>query len=123
MRIEEGRIPFRGHETWFRSVGDGPGAPLLCLHGGPGSTHLGLTPLEQLADERRVVLYDQLGSGNSSKPSDPSLWTVDLFLAELANVRDALGLDRVHLLGHSWGGMLAQEYALTQPDGLASLVL
>ena len=123
MRIEEGRIPFRGHETWFRSVGDGPGAPLLCLHGGPGSTHLGLTPLEQLADERRVVLYDQLGSGNSSKPSDPSLWTVDLFLAELANVRDALGLDRVHLLGHSWGGMLAQEYAVTQPDGLASLVL
>ena len=123
MRVEEGRIAFRGHETWFRSVGDGPGVPLLCLHGGPGSTHLGLTPLEQLGDERRVILYDQLGSGNSSKPSDPSLWTVELFLAELANVRDALGLDRVHLLGHSWGGMLAQEYALTQPDGLVSLVL
>ena len=123
MQIEEGRIPFRGHETWFRSAGDGPGVPLLCLHGGPGSPHLGLTPLEQLGDERRVVLYDQLGSGNSSKPSDPSLWTVELFLAELANVRDALGLDRVHLLGHSWGGMLAQEYALTQPDGLVSLVL
>jgi proline-specific peptidase len=79
--------------------------------------------LEALGDERRVVLYDQLGSGNSSKPSDPSLWTVELFLAELANVRDALGLDCVHLLGHSWGGMLAQEYALTQPAGLASLVL
>lgn len=119
----EGRIPFRGHETWYRAVGDGPGVPLLCLHGGPGSTHVGLTELEPLADDRRVVLYDQLGSGNSSQPSDPSLWTVELFVAELANVRDALGLDRVHLLGHSWGGMLAQEYALTQPDGLASLVL
>ena len=123
MRVDEGRIPFRGYETWHRSVGDGPGVPLLCLHGGPGSTHVGLTALEPLADERRVVLYDQLGSGNSSKPSDPSLWTVELFVAELANVREALGLERVHLLGHSWGGMLAQEYALTQPDGLASLVL
>lgn len=123
MHVEEGRIPFRGHETWFRSVGDGPGVPLLCLHGGPGSTHLGLTPLEQLGDERRVVLYDQLGSGNSSKPSDPSLWTVELFLAELANVRETLDLDRVHLLGHSWGGMLAQEYALEQPEGLVGLVL
>jgi proline iminopeptidase len=121
--VDEGRIPFRGHETWYRSVGDGPGTPLLCLHGGPGSTHVGLTALEPLADERRVVLYDQLGSGNSSKPSDPSLWTVELFVAELANVRDALGLERVHLLGHSWGGMLAQEYALTQPHGLESLVL
>jgi proline-specific peptidase len=86
-------------------------------------THLSFTPLEPLGDERRVVLYDQLGSGNSSKPSDPSLWTVELFISELANVRDALGLDRVHLLGQSWGGMLAQEYALTQPDGLMSLVL
>ncbi len=123
MRAEEGRIPFCGHETWYRSVGDGPGVPLLCLHGGPGSTHVGLTVLDPLADERRVVIYDQLGSGNSSKPSDPSLWTVGLFLSELTNVRDALGLDRVHLLGHSWGGMLALEYALTQPVGLASLVL
>jgi proline-specific peptidase len=123
VQPQEGRIPFRGHETWFRSVGDGPGIPLLCLHGGPGSTHLALTPLEQLADERRVVLYDQLGSGNSSQPSDPSLWTVELFLDELATVREALGLERVHLLGQSWGGMLAQEYALTQPAGLMSLIL
>ena len=123
MPVEEGRIPFRGYETWYRSLGDGPGLPLLCLHGGPGSTHIGMTALDPLADERRVVLYDQLGSGNSSKPSDPSLWTVELFLAELANLRDALGLDRVHLLGHSWGGMLAQEYALTRPEGLVSLIL
>jgi len=103
VRAEEGVIPFRGHETWYRSIGDGLGVPLLCLHGGPGSTHVGLTALEPLADERRVVLYDQLGSGNSSKPSDPSLWTVELFVAELAEVRAVLGLDRVHLLGHSLG--------------------
>jgi proline-specific peptidase len=123
--VEEGRIAFRGHETWYRRArADEPvGAPLLCLHGGPGSTHLGFEALVALADERDVVVYDQLGCGNSSQPSDPSLWTVELYVAEAAAVREALGLERVHLLGHSWGGMLALEVALTQPDGLESLVL
>ena len=124
-RVEEGRIPFRGYETWYRRVraAEPRGAPLLCLHGGPGSSHLGLTLLEPLADERDLVLYDQLGGGNSSQPSDLSLWTVELFVAEVVAVRDALGLERVHVLGHSWGGMLALEYALTKPQGLESLVL
>ena len=121
--VVEGRIPFRGHETWYRIVGEDGGLPLVLLHGGPGSTSLGSGALEPLADERRVVRYDQLGCGNSSQPSDPSLWTVELFVAELANLREALRLDRIHLLGHSWGGMLALEYALTQPPGLESLVL
>lgn len=119
----EGRIPFRGHETWYRIVGEGGGVPLVLLHGGPGSTHLGLSMLEPLADERPVVFYDQVGCGNSSQPSDPSLWTVELFVAELANLREALDLERIHLLGHSWGGQLALEYVLGQPSGLESLVL
>ena len=63
------------------------------------------------------------GGGNSDQPNDPSLWRVELFLEELATVRQELGLDHIHLLGHSWGGMLAMEYALTQPTGLASLIL
>jgi proline-specific peptidase len=123
--VEEGRVAFRGYETWYRRLrADEPtGAPLLCLHGGPGSTHLGFEALDALADERDVVVYDQLGCGKSSQPSDPSLWTVELFVAEVEAVRGALGLDRVHLLGHSWGGMLALEVALTQPSGFASLVL
>jgi proline-specific peptidase len=123
--VEEGRVAFRGYETWYRRVrADQPtGAPLVCLHGGPGCTHLGFEALDALADERDVVVYDQLGCGNSSQPSDPSLWTVELYVAEVAAVRDALGIDRVHLLGHSWGGMLALEVALTQPAGLESLVL
>ena len=119
----EGRVPFRGYETWYRAVGDGAGLPLVLLHGGPGSTSLGMSVLEPLADERRLVWYDQLGCGNSSQPSDPSLWTVELFVAELANLRETLGLERIHLLGHSWGGMLALEYMLTQPTGVESLVL
>ena len=123
VRSDEGRVPFRGYETWYRTVGEGGGLPLVLLHGGPGGTSRGMGLLEPLADERRLVFYDQLGSERSSQPSDPSLWTIELFLAELANLRDALGLDRIHLLGHSWGGMLALEYALTQPEGLESVVL
>jgi proline-specific peptidase len=123
----EGRIPFRGFETWYRIVGEGDGAgklPVLLLHGGPGGTHDYLEPLEQLvATGRRAIFYDQLGCGQSDLPDDPSLFTVDLFVDEVSAVRGALELDRVHLFGNSWGGMLAMEYALTQPAGLASLVL
>jgi proline-specific peptidase len=123
----EGRLPYRGYETWYRVVGDReePGKlPLLCLHGGPGGTHDYLEPLEAMAGTgRRVVFYDQLGCGRSDLPDDPSLYTVELFVDEVGEVRRGLELDRLHLFGNSWGGMLAMEYALTQPDGLASLVL
>ncbi len=124
MRVVEGHIPFRGLKTWYRDIGPEDSIPLVCLHGGPGSTHHYFQPLEELAAEgRRVVLYDQLGCGSSDRPDDEALWTVDLFLDELRTLRDALGLDRVHLLGTSWGAMLAIEYALTQPEGLVSLGL
>jgi len=127
LPVSEGRIPFSGAETWYRIVGEGeePGKlPLLCLHGGPGALHDYLEPLERLAGTgRRVVFYDQIGCGRSwvEKPAD--FWTVELFVREVQAMRDAFGLDRVHLFGSSWGGMLAMEYALTQPAGLASLVL
>ena len=124
---EEGFIPFRQHRVWYRIVGDreAPGKlPLLCLHGGPGAAHDYLEPLEGMAATgRRVIFYDQLGCGRSDHPHDPSLWTVDLFVEEVGVVANALGLDRLHLFGNSWGGMLAMEYALTKPQGLESLVL
>jgi L-proline amide hydrolase len=123
----EGRIPFRGYETWYRVVGGGEAdgkLPVLLLHGGPGGTHDYLEPLEALsATGRRAVLYDQIGCGRSDLPPDASFYTVELFVDEVGAVRRALGLDRVHLFGSSWGGMLAMEYALTAPTGLASLVL
>jgi pimeloyl-ACP methyl ester carboxylesterase len=94
------------------------------LHGGPGSAHDALEGLGALSEGgRRVVFYDQLGSGESDRPDDPSLWTVETFLDQLRSVREGLGLERIHLFGSSWGGMLAVEYALTQPNGLASLAL
>jgi proline-specific peptidase len=124
VRADEGRIPFRGFETWYRDVGPVNGVPLLCLHGGPGSSHHSFEPLEALADQgRRVVLYDQLGCGASTRPDDPELWTVELFVDEIGAVRRALGLEQIHLLGSSWGSMLGIEYALTRPGGLVSLTL
>lgn len=126
MTRTEGRIPFRGYETWYRIVGDGeePGKlPLLCLHGGPGAPHDYLESLERVAETgRRAVFYDQVGCGNSSR-TDESMWNVATFVDELRAVRDALGLDRTHLFGSSWGGMLAMEYALTRPAGIAGLIL
>jgi len=69
------------------------------------------------------VFYDQLGSGESSRPDDSALWTVEIFLEQLQSVRHGLGLDELHLFGSSWGGMLALEYAFTKPPGLKSLIL
>jgi L-proline amide hydrolase len=127
IKSKEGFVPFQGYKTWYRVVGEGeePGKlPLLCLHGGPGAPHDYLEPMEAMAATgRRVIFYDQLGCGNSDQPHDPSLWTVKLYVEEVGVMRKALGLDRLHLLGQSWGGMLAMQYALTQPAGLASLII
>ena len=107
---------------WYRSVGES-GVPLLCLHGGPGFPHDYLEELEGLAPSRRVVFYDQLGCGRADRPDDTSIWTVERFVEELAVVREALGLDRVHLFGSSWGGMLAMQYVVDRRPPLESLIL
>jgi L-proline amide hydrolase len=121
----EGFADFRGYRTWYRVVGESePGRdPLVALHGGPGSTHNYFAPLERLAEDgRAVVLYDQIGCGSSDRPRDIE-WGVEVVLEELATLRDQLGLERIHLLGTSWGGQLALEHALSGYGGLTSLVL
>lgn len=122
----EDTVPFRDGETWYRIEGDlGGGLPLVALHGGPGATHDYLLSLTDLAGERPVVFYDQLGNGKSSHfpGRGADFWTVALFVEELHNLVGALDLGDHHVLGQSWGGFLAQEYALTHPAGLRSLVL
>lgn len=120
----EGRIEVEdGFTIWYRVVGGGGGVPLLTLHGGPGAGHDYIESLADLAADRPVVFYDQLGCGRSDQPDDPGRWVIDRFTREVDTVRAALGLDRVHLLGQSWGGWLAIEYMMGAPSGIASLVL
>jgi proline-specific peptidase len=122
----EGFVSFRGLRTWYRRVGESLDGklPVLALHGGPGATHDYLESLDVLASEhgREVVFYDQLGCGRSDR-GDESLWTVETYVDEVGEVRRQLGLEHIQLFGNSWGGMLAMEYALTQPSGVASLVI
>ncbi|MDR2348205.1 MAG: proline iminopeptidase-family hydrolase [Bifidobacteriaceae bacterium] len=126
LKVVQGTIPFKGYETWYERVGESePGkAPLLTLHGGPGALHNYLKSLDGVAElGREVIYYDQLGCGNSPTPYLPDLWTEELWQEEIDVVRDALGLDQVHLLGQSWGGMLAMRYAISQPKGVKSMVV
>jgi len=119
----ETSIAIDGHRLWCRVTGAASGIPLLLLHGGPGAGHDYLEPLAGLGAERPVVFYDQLGCGRSDRPDDRSLWRIERFVREVDRVREALGLERVHLLGQSWGGWLAIEYLLSRPRGIVSLVL
>ncbi len=115
MRIE-------GYDVWYRWVGTGA-TPLLVLHGGPGAGHDYMESLERLSTGRPVIFYDQLGCGKSAQPDEASLWRIGRFVKEVGEVRQALKLDKVHLLGHSWGGWLAIDYMLTKPQGVISLTL
>jgi L-proline amide hydrolase len=130
-RVETMTLPFGDHRTWARVLHpaepNDDRRPVVVVHGGPGMAHNYTLAIGALAhDGRRVVHYDQVGCGNSSHLPDapPEFWTVELFVAELRNLVEQLGLtDGFHLLGHSWGAMLAPEYALTHPDGVRSMTL
>jgi len=120
---ERGAVEVEGGAVRYRILGNGE-RTLVLLHGGPGGGSLYLKPLERLAGtDRRVVVYDQLGCGASDRPDDPSLWRADRFVDELEALRAHLGLDEFDLYGHSWGGMLATDYALAHQPHLRSLVL
>ena len=97
---EERRVEVTGGSVWTARLGPRAGSPVLLLHGGPGAASDYMIPLaERLADRRPAVVYDQLGCGRSDRPDDTSLWTVDRSVAEVDQVRAALGLERCHLLG------------------------
>lgn len=120
---EEGRVEVQGGSIWYRVVGGEDGPPLVTLHGGPGYPSVSLQPLETLASDRPVIFYDQLGCGNSDRPEDASLWTLERSVDELRLLLRHLDLGDVHLLGHSWGTMLAVDFYLAYPDVVRSLVL
>jgi L-proline amide hydrolase len=133
LPVQEGYAAFEDHQTWYRIVGDldaarsgDSPAPLVTLHGGPGATHDYLLSMSDLTDDgRAVIFYDQTGNGNSTHFPDrgAEYYTVDLFARELASLISDLGIGRYHVLGQSWGGMLALEHAISRPAGLQSVVL
>ena len=120
-----GFIDVPGGRIWYRVDGSRHDSlpPVLVLHGGPGMTHDYLLPCRALADERTVVMYDQLDTGRSTRTNDTANWTLERFTDEIDCLRTALKLDRVHLLGSSWGATLAVNYARRQPTGLQSMLL
>ncbi|HUQ85445.1 MAG TPA: proline iminopeptidase-family hydrolase [Candidatus Limnocylindrales bacterium] len=120
---KEGFIDVTGGKVWYKIVGEKKGTPLIVLHGGPGYPHDYLEPLEDLAEDRQVIFYDQLGCGNSERPEDKKLWTIERFVEELEQVITNLGLTHYNLIGHSWGATLSICYALTNPTGLKSIIL
>lgn len=123
LKRKEGFIDVTGGKVWYEIVGDSRNIPLVTLHGGPGYPHDYLQPLEDLANQREIIFYDQLGCGNSEKSKKKSLWTVDRYVKELGEIIKALNLNQYHILGHSWGTGLAVAFALTKPKGLKSLIL
>lgn len=128
MEIREGYLPFLEYKTYYRVVGKNTGnkKPLVLLHGGPGSTHNYFEVLDRIAEEdgRQLVMYDQIGCGNSYVENRPDLWNSKVWIEELIELRKHLGLDEIHLLGQSWGGMQTLEYVCNyKPEGLKSIIL
>ena len=127
MKITEGYMPFKGFKTYYRIVGENTEGkkPLVLLHGGPGSTHNYFEVLDKIAESgRQVIMYDQIGCGNSFVEGHPELFNADTWIEELIELRKHLGLDEIHLLGQSWGGMQAIWYAIEyKPKGIKSYIL
>ncbi len=120
----EGFVRVLDYWIFFKSFGEPRKGTVLCLHGGPGSAHDGGICMARLSEEGyRVVFYDQLGCGKSDQPQDQSLFTVERYVEEVEGVRQALGLGKVHLYGHSWGGMLNLAYAIKYNSNLNSLLV
>jgi proline iminopeptidase len=113
--------------VWTKRVGNNRSIKMLLLHGGPGATHEYFEAFDSYFPAAGIeyYYYDQLGSAYSDQPNEPDLWELPRFVEEVEQVRKALGLDRenFYLLGHSWGGILAMEYALKYQDHLAGLVI
>lgn len=120
----EGYVNVQGGRIWYKIIGSGKKTPLLFIHGGPGSTSCSyISVLSTLSNERPVILYDQLGTGRSDRPTDTTLWKLPLFVNEIDSLRAALGLKKVHIVGHSWGGTVLIEYLISKkPKGVTSAI-
>jgi proline iminopeptidase len=113
--------------VWTKKIGNNPKIKLLLLNGGPGATHEYFECMESFlpAEGIELIYYDQLGTGNSDNPKDTAMWSLPRYVEEVEQVRQALKLDKdnFYLLGHSWGGILALEYAFKYQQNLKGLII
>ncbi|HMH22121.1 MAG TPA: proline iminopeptidase-family hydrolase [Puia sp.] len=127
IRLVEINTPKGKFHVWTKRFGNNPRIRVLLLHGGPGGTHEFFESFENFLPGEGIefIYYDQLDSHYSDQPNDSSLWTTEHFVEEVEQVRQALGLnkDNFYLLGHSWGGILAMEYALKYQENLKGLII
>ncbi|MFN3849559.1 MAG: proline iminopeptidase-family hydrolase [Spirosomataceae bacterium] len=122
---EEGFVAVDGGKIWYKIFGkEKKGTPLLIIHGGPGGRSCSMIPgLSPLASDRPVIFYDQLGSGNSDRPKDTTLWKIERFVNEIEHLRRALNLDKLNIMGHSCGSTFLIEYLITKkPKGIKSVI-
>ncbi len=121
------KTPIGNFKVWTKTVGNNPTIKVLLLHGGPGLTHECFESFDGYFPQQSIeyIYYDQLGSYYSDQPNDNKLWTNERFVEEVEQVRIALGLnkDNFYLLGQSWGGILAMEYALKYQKNLKGLII
>lgn len=119
---ESGTKAINGTELFYQTIGQGE--PILVLHGGPGLNHQylldGLTPL---AKNYQLIFYDQRGCGQSSKELDSATVSLELFIEDIESLRKEFKIEKLNLLAHSWGGLLAMQYAIKYPDKLNTLIL
>ena len=127
VKMVEITTPKGKFKVWTKRIGNNPKIKVLLLNGGPGATHEYFECMESFlpAEGIEFIYYDQLGTGNSDNPNDPSFWDLPRFVDEIEQVRKALELnkDNFYVLGHSWGGILAAEYALKYQQNLKGLII
>jgi len=122
IHVTEGYLSINGSEVYYKALGGG--APMIIVHGGPVMDHSYFLPhMEELARDYQLIFYDQRACGRSSLEVDQSKMSLSAFVEDIELLRQELELGEIHLLGHSWGGLLAMKYAIRYPEHLQSLIL
>lgn len=122
LPVIEGSLEINGSNVYYKTMGEGE--PLVVVHGGPVLDHSYLLPhFKALSEEYKLIFYDQRAAGKSSIEVDPATMTLDGFVEDIEILRETLGLGKINLLAHSWGGLIAMKYALKYDDNLNRLIL
>lgn len=121
LPVGESFLTTENGKIWYKITGTGNGLPVVLLHGGPGYASNYLKPFEELGNDRQVIRYDQLGSRKSDRITDTALFKIQQFINDLESLRQHLDIKKWHLLGHSWGTIMAMEYYKLYPEHVASI--